>query len=26
VGLDESIPTFVNFYVNTALRVLNELK
>ena len=26
VGLDESIPTFVNFYVNTALRVLNELR
>ena len=26
VGLDESSPTFVNFYVNTALRVLNELK
>lgn len=26
VGLDESIPTFVNFYVNAALRVLNELR
>ncbi|NMM93099.1 M20 metallopeptidase family protein [Bifidobacterium oedipodis] len=25
VGLDESIPTFVNFYVNAALRVINEL-
>lgn len=25
VGLDDSIPTFVNFYVNAALRVLNEL-
>jgi amidohydrolase len=25
VGLDESIPTFVDFYVNAALRVLNEL-
>ncbi|OZG63301.1 amidohydrolase [Bifidobacterium lemurum] len=25
VGLDESIPTFVNFYVNAALRVLKEL-
>lgn len=25
-GLDESIPTFVNFYVNAALRVLNELR
>ena len=25
VGLDDSIPTFVNFYVNAALRVINEL-
>lgn len=26
VGFDESIPTFVNFYVNAALRVLGELQ